>query len=428
MTTVHPQRVGFSVQRLARVDRLLDRYVKSGYLAGVLGLIYRKGEIAYCNASGRRERETGRPMTEDTIFRIYSMTKPITAVAALMLFEEGHFLLDDPLARYLPEFADVQVCAGGRSDGLLLAPPERPISIKDMFMHTGGLSYGWHKDSPVETLYRQTVGNRESVPLQTVVQKLATLPLLYQPGARWRYSLATDVLGRLVEVLSGKTLDEFFQQEIFKPLGMTETGFHVPAESLDRFAACYCPLGGFTFDQDLARHARTMTRLFADADQASAPADAKIELQEAPQTSRFAKPPIFLSGGGGLVSTVGDYLRFAQMLLNGGALDGNRLLGRKTVELMRTNHLPAELIPIHIGGVFQSGYGFGLGVSVLVDAPASGALGSSGIYGWSGAATTQFWIDPQEEMLGICMAQFIPSGYYPITREFRVAAYQALVA
>ncbi|MCY4411612.1 MAG: serine hydrolase, partial [Caldilineaceae bacterium] len=220
MTAVQPQRAGFSVQRLSRVDKLLQRYVEGGHLAGALGLIYRKGEVAYNSAIGQRDLETGQPMTEDTIFRIYSMTKPITAVAALMLFEDGHFLLDDPLATYLPEFEDVQVCTGDLEN---LVPPNRPITIKDTFMHTAGLSYGWGEDSPVENLYRQTFGNREPLSLEAFVTKLADLPLLYHPGERWRYSYATDVLGRLVEVIAGKTLGEFFQQEIFKPLAMNDT-------------------------------------------------------------------------------------------------------------------------------------------------------------------------------------------------------------
>ncbi len=422
MTTVQPQRAGFSDQRLARVDRLLARYVDCGQLAGALGLIYRKGEIAYCNAVGQRELETGRPMTEDTIFRIYSMTKPITALAALMLFEDGQFLLDDTVATYLPEFADVQVFAGDLEN---LEPPARPISVKDLFMHTAGLSYGWAQDSPVDKLYRQSVGDRETLSLETVVQRMATLPLLYQPGASWQYSLATDVLGRLVEVLSGKTLDDFFRREIFNPLGMVDTGFHVPAESLERFSACYGPPGGFSFGRDLGRNARTRRGKIDDNEKAG---ELKIELQDAPHQGRFTKAPIFHSGGGGLVSTVVDYLRFSQMLLHGGVLDGNRLLGRKTVDLMRANHLPAGLVPIVLNGVPNAGYGFGLGVSVLVDLPASSAPGSVGVYGWGGAATTQFWIDPEEEMLGIFMTQFMPSGYYPVAREFRVAAYQALVA
>ena len=422
MSTPQPQRIGFSPQRLARVDNLLQRYVQGGLLPGALGFIYRKGEVAYAGAFGQRDIEAGRPMTEDTIFRIYSMTKPVTAVAALMLFEDGHFLLDDPVATYLPEFEDAQVFTGDLEN---LEPLQRSITVKDLFMHTAGLSYGWNPDSPVDKMYRKQVGDRAKRPLDTVVQKLARLPLLYHPGTRWHYSLATDVLGRLVEVLSGQPLDAFFRQEIFKPLAMHDTAFHVPAGSLERFSACYCPLGGFSLGRDLGRNSRTRN---APAEDVDGSGELKIELHESPGASRFAQPPVFLSGGGGLVSTIGDYLRFAQMLLHGGALDGARLLGRKTIDTMRANHLPTELVPILLNGVPNAGYGFGLGVSVLVDLPASSAPGSTGIFGWGGAASTQFWIDPEEDMLGIFMTQFMPSGHYPVTREFRVAAYQALVA
>ena len=420
MTTVQPQRAGFSVQRLSRVDRLLARYVQGGHLAGALGLIYRKGETAYCNAFGHRELETGQPMTEDTIFRIYSMTKPITAVAALMLFEDGRFLLDDPVATYLPEFEDVQVCAGDLEN---LVPPDRTVTVKDLFMHTAGLSYGWGEDSPVEKLYREKVSNRKHLSLQNFVQNLAELPLLYHPGTRWRYSFATDVLGRVVEVLSGKSLEDFFQQEIFKPLAMNDTAFHVHADSIERFSACYRPLEGFNMGGDLSRKV-IINAGQSDDEPNSQP---KIELHEASHDGRFTKPPDFLSGGGGLVSTLGDYLRFSQLLLNRGTLDGNRLLGPKTVELMSANHLTNDLIPIGVGPGALLGYGFGLGVSVLMDVPATSVPGSEGIYGWGGAASTQFWIDPEEEMLGIFMTQFMPAGYYPVAREFRVAAYQALI-
>ena len=417
MTTPQPQRAGFCAQRLARVDNLLQRYVDNGQLAGASGLIYRKGETAYCNVFGHRELETGQPMTEDTIFRIYSMTKPITAVAALMLFEEGHFLLDDPVASYLPEFSNVQVCTGDLQN---LVSPDRPPSIKDLFMHTAGLSYGWYQDSPVENLYRQAFENREQLSLEKFVHSLASLPLLFHPGSRWRYSYATDVLGRLVEVVSGNPLDEFFRQEIFGPLAMTDTDFQVHADWIERFSACYCPPGGFSFGSDadnIAVHSE-------DDDQDGKPT---IELFDASSNSRFNQPPAFLSGGGGLVSTLGDYLRFCQMLLNRGVLDGNRLLGPKTVELMRANHLPPRLVPIAIGDDVEAGYGFGLGVSVLVDLPATSTPGSIGNYSWSGAASTQFWIDPAEEMLGIFMTQFMPFGHYPVARQFRVAAYQALI-
>jgi len=418
--TIQSERVGFSPQRLARVDRLLERYVQSGLLSGILGLVYRRGEVAYANAVGMRERETNRPMTEDTIFRIYSMTKPITAVAALMLYEEGRFLLDDPLANYIPGFEDVRVYAGGMEN---LETPDRPIHVKDLFMHTAGLTYGWDQEHPVEERYRKTIGDTEQLNLETFVERIASLPLLYHPGSRWIYSYATDVLGRLVELLSGQSLDCFFRQEIFAPLGMNDTAFHLPPESIDRFAACYWPPGG-------KMGPGTPPSPRPDYDEPYDLAnlgEPRFDLQDAPTGSRYTRPPNFLSGGGGLVSTAGDYLRFAQMLLNGGVLDGNRLLGRKTVEMMRVNHLPAGLMPIQVGPTPDSGYGFGLGVSVLTDPTASSQPGSAGSFGWSGAATTQFWIDPTEEMIGLLLAQFFPFDYYPIAREFRLAAYQALV-
>ncbi|MXY91861.1 MAG: beta-lactamase family protein [Caldilineaceae bacterium SB0664_bin_27] len=421
MKTVETHRAGLSLQRLSRVDRLLESYVDGGLLAGTMGLIYRRGETVYYNAFGLREIESGQPMTEDTVFRIYSMTKPITSVAALMLFEAGHFLLDDPVANYLPEFEGAQVCTGDLDN---LAAPDRPPTVKDLFLHTAGLSYGWDQDSPVEELYRQTFANREQLPLDKFTQELAALPLLYHPGTRWRYSYATDVLGRLVEVLSGKSLDEFFQQEIFKPLDMRETAFQVDARSLDRFSACYCPPGGFSFSSDPEPDTETASGGPDEGDHAEEPT---IELLESSRDSRFTKTPVFLSGGGGLVSTNGDYLRFSQMLLNGGVLDGQRLLGPRTVEMMRANHLPANLVPIAIGADAHAGYGFGLCGSVLVDLPATSTPGNVGIYGWGGAASTQFWIDPEEEMLGIFMTQYMPAGYYPVAREFRVAAYQAIV-
>ena len=277
MSTPQPQRIGFSPQRLARVDNLLERYVQGGLLHGALGLIYRKGEVAYAGAFGQRDMEDGHAMTEDTIFRIHSMTKPVTAVAALMLFEDGHFLLDDPVATYLPEFEDTQVFTGDLQN---LEPPQRPITVKDLFMHTAGLSYGWNRESPVDILYRQQVGDRDRRPLETVVQMLAALPLHYHPGDRWHYSLATDVLGRLVEVLSGKPLDDFFRQEIFKPLAMHDTAFHVPAGSLERFSACYCPLGGFSLGRDLGRNSRARSAPAEDVDRSGEP---KIELHESPR-------------------------------------------------------------------------------------------------------------------------------------------------
>ena len=408
---VAPEKVGFSATRLGRIGDLMRRYVDGGKLAGTVSLVSRRGQVVYFDDYGQRDREAGAEMTLDTLFRIYSMTKPITSVAALMLYEDGHFLLDDPIANFLPAFADVQVCVGMDPTGMRLACPERPPTVRDLMRHTAGLSYGWHHDTPVDQAYRDAKMDQRQYSLTEGVDMLAKLPLVYHPGTAWRYSFATDVLGRLVEVWSGEALDEFLQRHIFGPLGMTDTAFQVAPEKIDRFAACYTLPNNSGFVADAS---------------APSPADAKLLLMEAPATSRFAKPPIFLSGGGGLVASTGDYLRFCQMLLNGGVLDGARILGRKTVELMTMNHLPPELIPIAVS-IPDPGAGFGLGVKVLVDQAASGRLGSPGMYGWGGAATTTFWIDPAEEIIGIFMTQFMPSGYYPVTTQFQRTVYQALV-
>lgn len=408
---VAPERAGFSATRLGRIGDLMRRYVDGGKLAGTVSLVSRRGQVVYFDDYGQRNRETGAEMTLDTLFRIYSMTKPITSVAALMLFEDGHYLLDDPIANFLPAFADVQVCEGMDMAGMRLTRPERPPTVRDLMRHTAGLSYGWFQDTPVDQGYRDAgIKIPADYSLAEGVEKLAKLPLVYHPGRAWRYSYSTDVLGRLVEVWSGESLDEFFQRHIFAPLGMTDSSFQVAPEKLDRFATCYtlAEMQGFV------------------ADSASAPEKRTLIVQDAPATSKFAKPPVFLSGGGGLVGSTADYLRFCQMLLNGGALDGARILGRKTVELMTMNHLPPELIPIAVS-VPDPGAGFGLGVKVLVDQAASGRLGSPGMYGWGGAATTVFWIDPVEEIIGIFMTQFMPSGYYPVTTQFQRTVYQALV-
>lgn len=407
---VAPERVGFSATRLGRIGDLMRRYVDSGKLAGTVSLVSRGGQVVYFDDYGQRNLESGAEMTLDTLFRIYSMTKPITSVAALMLFEDGHYLLDDPIANFLPEFADVQVCEGLDVMGMRLVRPERPPSVRDLMRHTAGLSYGWFQDTPVDQAYRDAQMNQREYTLEEAVARLAKLPLAFHPGRAWRYSFATDVLGRLVEVWSGESLDEFFQRHIFGPLGMTDTAFQVAPEKLDRFATCYTlsNLTGFV------------------ADGVAPSADKSLVVQDAPETSKYTSPPVFLSGGGGLVGSTADYLRFCQMLLNGGVLDGTRILGRKTVEVMTMNHLPRELVPIAVTAPDQ-GVGFGLGVSVLVDQAASGRLGSPGMYGWGGAATTRFWIDPVEELIGIFMTQFMPSGYYPVTTQFQRTVYQALL-
>jgi CubicO group peptidase (beta-lactamase class C family) len=341
-------------------------------------------------------------MQPDAILRLYSMTKLITSVAALMLYEDGRFLLDDPVSCYIPEFAGQKVCREATAQGLQLVEPEQAMTIRHLMTHTAGFPFGPPDNSPLRVMYDKCELTRPDRSLHEMVQLLGELPLMYHPGTIWGYGLATDVLAYLVEVLSGKPFDAFLEARIFMPLAMTETGFYVPPEQHERVAAVYGPAAG----GGLAR-------------------------LETLDTNRFLQPGRFLSGGGGLVSTAADYLRFAQMLLNGGELDGTRLLSRKTVELMTRNHLPASLQPsFRFPGTqavhYLRGHGFGLGVRVLTDMAQAGVLGSEGEFGWSGVANTCVWIDPKEEMICLFLPQFMPLWYYPVDRQFKVLAYQAI--
>ena len=406
-----PTALGFSPARLDQLHALASAYVDAGKLAGTVMLVARRGEIAHFSAYGQRDVESGTPMELDTIVRIYSMTKPITTVAAMMLFEDGHFLLDTPVREFIPAFGEVQVCVGMRKEGPVLAPPARPVTIKDLMTHTAGLSYGWYEDTPVDRMYQDAKLYDVEGGLAERVDALAQLPLCFHPGTGWRYSFATDVLGRVVEVCSGQTLDTFFADHIFAPLGMTDTFFQVPADKQPRLASLYSAYESFNPGG-------------AGAIDSDGPA---VHCIDRADDSTYCRPPKAFSGGGGLAGTTHDYFRFSQMLLSGGVLDGHRLLGRKTVDLMLMNHLPAQLMPFGVGDEPSYGHGFGLGGSVVVDVAATGLPGSVGAWGWGGAASTTFWIDPVEELVGIFMTQFMPSSYYPVRLEFRRAVYQALV-
>ncbi len=414
MNTVTPEEVGFSASRLSRIGTWMQGYIDQNKLAGTIAMVARCGKVAYLERFGMMDLEAAKPMQFDTIFRIYSMTKPVTSVALMMLYEEGRFQLHDPVLRFIPEFADVKVFAGATEEGFGVTELEREITIWHLLTHTAGLTYDFSEDSPVDAMYRETeifspLGVLQ-VPLQEMIQRLVKLPLTHQPGTAWRYSMATDVLGYLIEVISGMSLDVFFEDKILKPLGMEDTDFYVPEAKLDRFAAMYGP----------------STPLRTGSGQAPTE-NGGIELLDAPATSPYSKPTRFLPGGVGLVSTAPDYMRFAQMLLNGGELDGTRLLGRKTVELMTINHLPDELIPIQVQPYTLHGYGFGLGFHVLVNVAQTGRLGSEGEFGWGGAAETSFFVDPKEQLIGLLLTQLMPSLYYPIRDEFKVLVYQALV-
>ena len=394
-----PEDVGVSAERLSRIHPAMQRYVESGEVAGVVTLVARRGRVIHLDTVGQRDAAAKAPMTDDTIFRIASMTKPIASVALMMLYEEGHFLLSDPVEKWLPEFANmkvVQVAPPGErvETPFTTVPAKRPITIKHLLTHTAGLPNAYRGMTQQEYL-KVAARQKANETMADALGRVAKLPLNFQPGEAWEYGPATDVVGRLVEVMSGQTLDEYFRKRIFEPLGMKDTYFYLPAAKANRFAALYRP-----------------------------GPDKKIQLAEAPgPDSRWIKEPhVYFSGAGGLVSTASDYFRFQQMMLNGGEIDGVRLLGRKTVELMTTNHTGD--LPIWLTG---PGYGFGLGYSVVRDVGAAGMPASVGTFGWGGAFCTYFWVDPGEEMIGILMAQVRPYTHLNIRQEFQVLACQAIV-
>lgn len=399
-----PETVGLCAERLERIDGWMRRYVEAGRLAGLSVTVARRGEVAFSRAHGLCDLARNRPMREDTIVRIYSMTKPLTSVAVMMLYEEGRFQLDDPVTRFLPEFRDMRVLTGGSRRTWESVPAERDITIRDLLTHTSGLSYGFMESTLVDAMYRDGGVDFQTAEtsLADVVAKAAALPLLSQPGAEWNYSIGTDVLGHLVAVVSGQPFDAFLRDRIIRPLGMVDTDFHVPAEKLARFASNYAYGEG-----------------------------GRLTLIDDALEGRYARPRIVPSGGGGLVSTAADYQRFCRMILNGGTLDGQRLLGRMTVDLMRANHLPGDLAAMgtpRFAETSYAGIGFGLGFSVMLDPARAQILGTPGEIAWGGLASTAFWIDPAEDLSVVLMTQLVPSSALPIRRELRVLTYAALDA
>ncbi len=398
-----PADVGLEAERLQRVDRWMAGYVEAGKLPGMMTVIARRGHVAYWRGCGWRDVEAGLALEPDTIFRIYSMTKPITSLALMLLYEEGHFQLDDPVARFLPDFADMTVYAGGDGAGMRSLPAERPITVKQLLTHTAGLTYGFFEETAVDAQYRaRGVDFADSGrPLDELVAELAQIPLLSQPGSEWNYSVATDLLGHLIEVLSGQPLDRFLAERIFGPLNMSDTGFSVADDAVGRFAANYVPGKG-----------------------------GGIELFDAPGRSRFSAPAVTFSGGGGLVSTAADYLRFCRLLRGRGELDGVRLVSRKTLDFMIRNHLPGDLAemgqPVFSETSYE-GVGFGLGFAVMLDPAKAHVVGSAGEYSWGGAASTVFWIDPEEDLVVIQLTQLLPSSTYPLRRELKALIYGAIV-
>jgi len=398
MEQTNSDKSSFSPERLTRINSLMSRYVESGKLAGVETCVWQRGQIVQRETFGYQNLETKTPLATDSIYRIYSMTKPIASVALMMLYEEALFNLTDAVEQYIPAFKHIQVYG---LDGEY-EEPARAMTIQDLLRHTAGLSYGGHieSNSPVDELYDQADLFNPNITNAEFTERVANLPLLYHPGEKWHYSVATDVVGYLVEVLSDKPLAEFLQEKIFDPLGMVDTAFHIDPSKLNRF----CTLYGKTLDSDFS-------------------------VLDLPDSSEFIPPVAMHSGGSGLVSTTSDYLKFAQCILNQGELDGVRLLGPKTVALMTSDHLTAALRPISFEGAEPMlGMGFGLGFGVMLDMAQAGVMGSVGDHGWGGYAETFFWIDPQENMIAILMSQYQPSQTYPIRKEFRTAVYQALIS
>ena len=395
---------GMSEDRLSRIANHLDSYVEQGRIPCAVCLVNRRGRETFFHSVGNCDAENNREVQRDTVFRIYSMTKPITSVALMMLYERGKFQLDDPVSKYVPSWKNLQVYESGEGDKIQTRPAKSPMTIKHLLTHTAGLTYGFMNNHPVDSLYRQrgVEGGASSYTLEDMMEHLSGMPLLYDPGTLWRYSVATDVCGYLVQLFGDRDLDEFIDEEICTPLGLEETGFCVQEGSADRLAACY-------------QHTP----------------DGYV-LQDARENSRYLQRPSYLSGGGGMVSTIDEYQRFAQMLLNHGEFRGVRILGRKTVEYMASNHLPGNSDLAGMGQpVFSEtsfeGIGFGLGFSVVIDPPAASVLDSKGEFAWGGAASTYFWIDPVERLTTVFMTQLLPSSAWPIRRELKTLVYQSLV-
>jgi CubicO group peptidase (beta-lactamase class C family) len=410
MTLVRPEEVGLCSERLARIERhLRERYLEPGRIAGAVTLVARHGKVAYLSALGQRDVERKQEMTEDTVFRIYSMTKPVTSVALMMLVEEARCSLSDPVHQYIPEWEDQRVYRYGAWPSFVTEPARRPMTIRDLLTHTSGLTYGFVFHDPIDAAYRRlgissgAPGEGPASTLEETAHKLAGIPLLFSPGTRWNYSVSTDIAGYLVQLISGQRFDEFLRTRIFEPLGMRETGFSVPAGCEPRFAANY------------RRTPRTL-----------------LALEDDPAKSAYLQPPTLFSGGAGLVSTAEDYRRFCQMLLDGGQYEGARLLGRKTIELMTQNHLPdgGDLAALATGSFSETSYdgvGFGLGLAVLLDAAKRQTHGSVGEYYWGGAASTAFFIDPKEDLLAIFLTQLMPSTTYDFRGQLRNLVYSAIL-
>jgi len=400
---VNPESVGFSFDRLRQLDKLCQNYIESGNIAGISLTVAREGKTVYLGKYGWMDREAGKQIRFDTIFKIASMSKPVTAVAAMMLFEEGFFNLNTPISKFIPEFNKTKVVVGWDHGKPILSERKGEITFRHLFTHTSGLSYSFYEGDPISELMQKKEREfiAEGTPLTNTLftQAITTFPLAFQPGSHWRYGCNIEILGSLIETISGETLDCYLAKRIFQPLKMLDTGFYVPPEKVSRVSGLYGHPDG----------SETLQRRYPD--------EIDTEL------------PTFQSGGGGLYSTLPDYARFCQMLVNEGELEGIRLLSPKTTGMFRVNHAPLEALPYGFveNDSYHAGYGFGLGMRVLMDPSASGIVGSIGEFGWDGAYNTYFWIDPIENLYGLMMLQHFPNAYYPIAQQFKTITYAALI-
>lgn len=413
MTTLieAPESVGMNAARLDRIRPAMQRYVDTAGYGGISTMISRRGKVVYADQVGWQDREAGVPLAEDTIFRIYSMTKPIIYTALMTLYEEGRFQLIDPVAKFIPAFGATKVLS---PDGALSDQnPLRPMQVRDLMTHCSGLSYDFLEDFPVGQLYREArLMNDASRSLEALIDDLARIPLAFQPGSQWHYSLGTDVAAHLIQVIAGQPLDQFLRERLFAPLGMADTDFSVPAARQGRLAAMYG-------HPDLMAEGMTFSALFGHF------LSGNSGRREVADTYPADGAGGFMRGGVGLFSTAADYTRFATMLLTGRAEDGTRIIGRKTLELMHQNHLPQALLPYTLGGVATPGYGFGLGSRVCSNVAEAAVSTSVGEFGWAGAAKTYYWVDPQEDLVGVLMTQFMVGFDLPES-DLRAIVYQAI--
>jgi CubicO group peptidase (beta-lactamase class C family) len=400
-----PEDVGMSSARLDNVSRLVQSYIDDGKFPGAISMVARRGKVVHFETYGQMDVEAGKPVTPETIYRIFSMTKPIASVGLMTLYEEGRFQLDDPASKFIPQFKGLKVLEGGTADSYTTREASREITIRDLLTHCSGLTAGGTA-TPVAQLYQRAGlrGSQSDGTLVDFIEKLGSLPLKCDPGAEWNYGVSTDVVGYLCEVMSGQRLDVFLRERILDPLGMADTGFQVPAGEVHRFAANY-KFGGEN--------------------------GAKYSLSDSPATSTYTQPRTYFSGAGGMVSTASDYMRFCKMLANGGELDGARIIGPRTLRFMTLNHLPGghDLAALNSSGPTESardGVGFGLGFAVLLNPAVSQTLGTPGEYYWGGAASTAFFVSPAEDLSMVFLTQLQPSSSCPIRRELRVAIHQAI--